>query len=1272
MIAPAPADTGESSDLGTLAAALSVAVRIEPELIRAVRLEIMPTLDVASEADLWFSGWVSARQSGSIVFRHRARRELQATLTELLRSADPQSARIWRLGKVIANVHAQMSPALRLEEKITWLAISRGESARDKIEDELRTALSARAYEDRRRGIDDWFAGAILRLPELVRNTKTAWVLQQVQTPSGTTRIERASAPVSGLSVADLADVVALLPDTRLAVQRRGGTLEFGAATPEQDAVAILVPDTSPRIVELLAPSGAPGETKTVEITAGQTQSVPVDSGPVRIRTARGLVYEIPGVPKAGTPGRIFLSHSSHDNRAALALKRWLTSQDPALSADEIFLKTDPDVGLPLGQRWSDALRQASYRCEAVICLVSRDWLVSKECFSEYRVAETLGKQIVIALLEDIDDRDVASEWRRVELYAAGNQTMVEVPGGPPARFNTAALHLLLHGIRVGGIGPESFVWPPRDDPDRAPYRGWRPFDDIDAGVFFGRDEAIGQALDDLRSMRLSGDRSMFVVLGPSGCGKSSFLRAGLIPRLHREDRRFMLLGIMRPERHALTGQHGFAAALSTARNAIQLPNVPLGEIKTACRREDVGWLSGLLGELSAAASGRLSEAGADGVAPTLVLPLDQAEELFGADADPEAEQLLRLIAALTSKPSGTDGPQLVVAATIRADRYTAMQNHIALAEIRKLLFELKPLPPSQFATIITKPAERSTDAGRPLSADSELVNRLLEGAADGANALPLLALMLSRLYEDSAGSGSAGSGRLTAEAYSHLGGMGHVLRSEIDHMLSVEPRERKVQLEVLRSAFIPWLTSISADTDQPTRRVARWSELPEPSRPLIEALVARRLLVTDEREGEVVVEVAIDSLLRHWNDLVDWLTEEREGLKTATDIKRMAAQWESHDREETWLLTGTRLADAEELTSSPRFAGYLADVRDYLDECRRHNDRGADADALVRSALRWEENGRDADLLLDGDHLTEAEVLAATGGLGDQLETVRAYLAESRQRQRASHPAVEHRPAAVASRLPFTRLSDPRGVAVDGAGNIYVADSGNDRIVKLGPGSAAPTTLPLSGVRYPSAVAVDTAGNVYVADSARYRVVRLDVDSMSLTTLPFKDIGYGMGVAVDSAGSVYICGGSSVQKLPAGSAEATRLPPLSGPRTPEPRGLAVDGSGTVYITDFANNRVLKLVPGADTWTEVSYVGLDRPEGAAVDASDALYVTDFGNNRVLKLTPGSDTQMELRFGEGDLTHPAGVAVDAARNVYVTNTPLVQSPPNYWVVKLPAQ
>jgi hypothetical protein len=279
------------SGLEALASALSVAVRIEPELVRAVRLSVLPSLDVGYEADLWFSDFVAAREPGSIVLRDDARRRLQGTLRQMLHRAD-RGEPIWRLWQEISRVHAHISPALLLEERITWLAISEGEKSQHAIEAELRGALDALIREDRG-GIADWFSGAIRRLPELVQQTKTAWLLQQATQPSGLAAFGDRSTSIDGLDLSDLADVVQLLPDARLRVHRHGSDLEIGALESARGAVAILVPDTSPRIVELFGTEAAEGH-RTVTIGVGETVSLMVGPGPVHIRTARGDVYEIP------------------------------------------------------------------------------------------------------------------------------------------------------------------------------------------------------------------------------------------------------------------------------------------------------------------------------------------------------------------------------------------------------------------------------------------------------------------------------------------------------------------------------------------------------------------------------------------------------------------------------------------------------------------------------------------------------------------------------------------------------------------------------------------------------------------------------------------------------------------------------------------------------------------------------------------------------------------------------------------------------------------
>ena len=98
-----------------------------------------------------------------------------------------------------------------------------------------------------------------------------------------------------------------------------------------------------------------------------------------------------------------------------------------------------------------------------------------------------------------------------------------------------------------------------------------------------------------------------------------------------------------------------------------------LGEIKNACLASDVERLRGWLEEARQVARARLLDVPAEQPAPTLVLPVDQAEELFNADAGPEAPRFLELLAALVQHEAGVT-PAMIVAVTIRADRYEPLQ----------------------------------------------------------------------------------------------------------------------------------------------------------------------------------------------------------------------------------------------------------------------------------------------------------------------------------------------------------------------------------------------------------------------------------------------------------------------------------------------------------------------------------------------------------------------------------------------------------------------
>jgi serine/threonine protein kinase, bacterial len=267
----------------------------------------------------------------------------------------------------------------------------------------------------------------------------------------------------------------------------------------------------------------------------------------------------------------------------------------------------------------------------------------------------------------------------------------------------------------------------------------------------------------------------------------------------------------------------------------------------------------------------------------------------------------------------------------------------------------------------------------------------------------------------------------------------------------------------------------------------------------------------------------------------------------------------------------------------------------------------------------------------------------------------------------------LQHKDAPRQVVLPFPGVREPYGVAVDTAGNVFIADANNtaggdpadantNRVLKLPAGAATAFPLPLNGLKNPSGVAVDTTGTVYIADANNNRVLKLPAGSTTPTELPFTGLNNPSDVEVDSAENVYVADANNnrVLKLPAGSTTQTQLP-LTGLNNPS--GVAADSVGNVYVTDYANHRVLKLPAGSTTQVELPFSGLNLPEGVAVDAAGNVYVTDYWNNRVLKLPAGSNTALELPFT--GLSHPEAVAVDTAGNVYVADYG------NYRVLKLPA-
>ncbi len=642
---------------------------------------------------------------------------------------------------------------------------------------------------------------------------------------------------------------------------------------------------------------------------------------------------------------RIFISHSSADELQAIALRKWLVEQNPPLD-NEIFLDVDPHRGIPLGIKWKDALLQANARCETVICMLSEAWESSTECNTEFRMAESLNKRIFCTRLQPSTGSSITRDWQWVDLFGDGPHTEIDVNYKGKQQvvtFLTAGLRSLRDEIIGRGLGADTFVWPPPKDPQRAPYRGWQPLDEFDAAVFFGRDAQIVRGLDALRGMRQSGVETLFVILGPSGSGKSSFLRAGLIPRLRRDDRSFIVLDIVRPERNVITGDNGLAKSIHSTSERLKMQQVALGEIKHACL-EDFDRVGELLRGIQRAGTAALVDLPEGASPPTLLLPVDQAEELFGVDAGSEASQFLDLIGRY-GRTGIADRVPLIVVVTIRTDHHEALQTATQLGSVKSTVFDdLKPMPEAEFKEVIEGPARRASEGGRPLHLDPKLVERLLIDITEGAETLPLLSLTLARLYKD-----YGGDGELELGEYLAMGEMRNVVQTEIDNLLSRDTATRRRELDLLRAAFVPCLATINPDNDLPVRRVAGWDDFESEVKPLLDKFIEKRLLVKDSRDTGDIVEIALDSLLRHWDDLKGWLDQEREDLKRAEILKRDAAAWERNQRNDAWLLEGRRLEDAENLFARGDYEDLVASAGEFV---RASMKRARRRHLIIRTAV--------------------------------------------------------------------------------------------------------------------------------------------------------------------------------------------------------------------------------------------------------------------------------------------------------------------------------
>lgn len=268
----------EQPALIRLAEAVSLAMRVDPPLLRKARLDFVPDADAGTEAELWRSPLVRIRSPEGFVFLPEAAEVLRSRLAK-----DPRHLADCR--RMTEALHRHLPPAVQLEEEIAWLSVVKAPEAAGRIQELLRSALAALVV-DERRGLASWAARALPSLPSSVRATATASMLHA----GAQLRLGRSAESLGGEQMPEWAPWVAPrdLPRVPVALRLFPGKVELDARDPGSGA-RLDLPATDPLLVDLSWEGGA------VQVTfrKGEVQQIDVPAQEVRLRTVLGEVYDL-------------------------------------------------------------------------------------------------------------------------------------------------------------------------------------------------------------------------------------------------------------------------------------------------------------------------------------------------------------------------------------------------------------------------------------------------------------------------------------------------------------------------------------------------------------------------------------------------------------------------------------------------------------------------------------------------------------------------------------------------------------------------------------------------------------------------------------------------------------------------------------------------------------------------------------------------------------------------------------------------------------------
>ncbi|HSM45696.1 MAG TPA: protein kinase, partial [Acidimicrobiia bacterium] len=396
----------------------------------------------------------------------------------------------------------------------------------------------------------------------------------------------------------------------------------------------------------------------------------------------------------------------------------------------------------------------------------------------------------------------------------------------------------------------------------RNPYKGLRAFEEGDAPDFHGRGELVATLV------AAVSERRFVTVVGPSGSGKSSVVKAGLLPELSNgavdgSDRWFRVAFTPGPD-----------------------PLVSLADAVESVSTDEVTAESLVGSELHTLVDG------------DLLLVIDQFEETYTLAGPEERRVFLDLLADAVEAPDSS----VRVVATLRADFYDRPLEDGRLGRlVRDGLVTVLPPTRDELIETITAPSQAVGLRWEP-----GLPHRLAEDVAHQAGGLPLLQYALTELVEH------RGGDLLTSSDYQDIGGVAGALVKRAELIFAeFEPSQQHIARQVLLR-----LVTVDEDSDDIRRRVRR-SELETMGitrsdlDTVLDRFTIQRLFLADRDPATrgPTVEVAHEALIREWPRLKGWIEDQREALILGRRFRAALDEWEHNDRDDDYLLTGSRLA---------------------------------------------------------------------------------------------------------------------------------------------------------------------------------------------------------------------------------------------------------------------------------------------------------------------------------------------------------------------------